>query len=62
MWENLLTALALVLVVEGILPFLNPAQFRKSLLMISQMNDGNLRAAGLVFMFIGVALLYLVRS
>ncbi|HWQ93937.1 MAG TPA: DUF2065 family protein, partial [Gammaproteobacteria bacterium] len=31
MWDELLTAVALILVVEGVLPFLNPAGFRRSL-------------------------------
>ena len=39
MWDELLTAVALILVLEGVLPFLNPAGFRRSLVLISQMDN-----------------------
>ncbi len=61
MFDDLLAALALLLVVEGILPFLNPDALRRSLQGISQMDNRNLRIMGLVSMLCGVALLYLVR-
>lgn len=61
MWETLLSALALLLVMEGIAPFLNPAGVRRLLLMINQMDDMSLRVTGLVSMLLGLALLYLVH-
>ena len=61
MFDDLLAALALLLVVEGILPFLNPGALRRTLQGISQMDDRSLRIMGLVSMLCGVALLYLVR-
>jgi uncharacterized protein YjeT (DUF2065 family) len=61
MWQDLLTALALVLVIEGVLPFLNPGGFRRTLLMISQLDDSFLRFAGLTAMVIGCLLLYAAR-
>lgn len=61
MWQDLLTAIALLLVVEGMLPFLNPAGLRRSLLMISQLDDSTLRFIGLSAMLLGCILLYLVR-
>lgn len=61
MWSTLLTGLALVLVIEGLLPFANPAGFRRYLLTIAQQPDQALRAAGLVSMLLGLLLLYLVN-
>jgi uncharacterized protein YjeT (DUF2065 family) len=61
MWHNLLVALALMLVMEGILPFLNPAAMRRMLLVLSQSDEHTLRIGGLVTMLLGLALLYLVN-
>ena len=61
MWHDLLVALALVLVIEGIVPFLNPRAMRRAMLALAQMNDGTLRFAGLTVMVVGCLLLYVVR-
>ena len=61
MWVAIATALALVLVFEGIMPFLNPAAWRRMLAMVAQLNDATLRAIGLTSMIMGVLLLYLVH-
>ena len=61
MWHDLLVALALVLVIEGIVPFLNPGAMRRALLALAEMNDNTLRFAGLTVMITGCLLLYLVR-
>jgi uncharacterized protein YjeT (DUF2065 family) len=61
MWHDILVALALMLVIEGILPFLNPAGIRKALIMMAQMDDRQLRFGGLTSMIIGVVLLYLIK-
>ena len=60
-WHDLLVALALMLVIEGLLPFLNPRGARAAFEMISRMDDRALRTGGLVSMVIGVILLYLVN-
>jgi uncharacterized protein len=59
---DLLTAIALLLVLEGILPFVNPQGLRRTLLQVAQLDDRTLRVAGLVAMLLGLGLLYLVRS
>lgn len=59
--RDLLTAIALLLVIEGILPFLNPAGLRKTLLTVAQLNDRTLRFLGLSAMVAGCLLLYLVK-
>ena len=61
MWTDLLVAIALLLVIEGIMPFLNPSGLRKTLVMISQMSDSTLRFTGLTSMVLGILLLKLVR-
>ena len=61
MWKELLIALALVLVIEGIMPFMNPAGLRKMIALVAQMDDATLRVVGLTSMVSGVLLLYLVH-
>ncbi|MGH8121112.1 MAG: DUF2065 domain-containing protein [Gammaproteobacteria bacterium] len=61
MWDNLLTAFALVLVIEGLMPFLNPAGWRRIIAMTAQLDDSTLRVIGLTSMILGVFLLYLVH-
>lgn len=61
MWSDLLAAVALMLVLEGIMPFLSPAMLRRTLLAAAQMDDRTLRLTGLASMVAGVVLLYLVR-
>ena len=61
MWDALWVATALLLVIEGIWPFLDPAGMRKAMLMLSQQDDRTLRIIGLFCMFCGLLLLYLVN-
>jgi len=61
MWQDLWAALALMLVIEGILPFANPRGFRKMMQMVGEMDDKALRSGGLLTMLAGLVLLYLVR-
>ncbi|MEX1081451.1 MAG: DUF2065 domain-containing protein [Halofilum sp. (in: g-proteobacteria)] len=60
-WSALWAALALVLILEGLLPFLAPGAFRRSMAQVAQLPDRPLRALGLVSMLIGLLLLYWVR-
>ena len=59
--QDLLTAIALMLIIEGILPFVSPRNLRRALFSIVQQNDKSLRLTGLGTMLAGVVLLYLVR-
>ena len=61
MWHDLLAAVALVMVIEGILPFLSPRTTRQLMLQVAQSDDRSLRVAGLVSMVLGVVVLYLLR-
>ena len=60
-WNDLLAALALLLVIEGMVPFLNPQSLRRMLAMVAQLDDRTLRITGLVSMLAGVVLLAIVR-
>ncbi len=61
MWQDLLAALALMLIIEGLLPFLSPTLMRQALLAMAQLDERGLRLSGLVSMVLGLALLYGVR-
>lgn len=61
MWNDLWAALALMLVIEGLVPFLSPDALRRMLASVAQLDDRSVRIAGLISMLCGVALLYLVR-
>ncbi len=61
MWNELLAAFGLMLVLEGILPFLNPSALRRTLLQITQLEDRVLRLAGLASMGLGLLVLYFFR-
>jgi len=61
MWTQLGSALALVLIIEGLMPFVSPGQFRRTMAQIAQLHDGQIRMVGLASMLVGVLVLYLVR-
>jgi uncharacterized protein YjeT (DUF2065 family) len=60
-FSDLLTAIALVFVIEGLTPFINPDAIRKVFLMASQMDNQTLRFLGFTSMMVGLILLYVVR-
>ena len=57
-----LSAVGLMLVMEGIVPFLSPAQFRRLLAGMARVDDRALRIAGFLSMVAGAALVFLVRG
>ncbi len=59
--SDLLAAIALFFVVEGIIPFLNPGGMKRALEKLLTLGDRELRIAGLGSMLVGVAILFLVR-
>ena len=54
-------ALALMLVIEGVLPFLAPNLWRDTFRRITQLSDGQIRFIGLTSMLIGLIVLVLAR-
>lgn len=61
-WSDLGAALAIVFVIEGMMPFANPAGMRRLLEKIAAMNDRELRIGGFLTMLTGIVILYMVRS
>ena len=61
MGKYLLTALALMLIIEGVLPFLAPGVWRETFRRITEMSDGQLRFVGLSSMLAGLLLLYITQ-
>jgi uncharacterized protein YjeT (DUF2065 family) len=61
MSAEILRALALVVVIEGILPFVAPGQFRTMMIRFAQLDDRSLRAAGLASMAVGLLCLQAVK-
>lgn len=61
MWHDLAMAFCLMLVIEGIIPFINPGRWRKMLLMLDQIDDRTMRMIGLGSMLTGTALLYIIN-
>jgi uncharacterized protein YjeT (DUF2065 family) len=59
MASTLLLAFALMLIIEGLLPFLAPGVWRDAFRRITQLTDGQLRFFGLTSMLIGLLLLVL---
>lgn len=57
-WDLLLAALALMLVLEGILPFLSPRNWRGVFERAMKLTDGQIRFLGLSSMLAGLAMLY----
>lgn len=57
-WRDLWVALALLLVIEGIFPFLNPVGLRRLMESLTNLSDAQLRFAGLTSMLLGLILLY----
>ncbi len=61
-WTDLFSAFALVLVIEGLWPFLSPGGFKQRLSQIFQVDDQVLRIFGLLSMGLGLLALYIVRA
>ncbi len=60
-WEYVLVAVALVVILEGLIALANPAMARRWMQRMMELTDQQLRFAGLVGVTVGVVLLYLVR-
>jgi len=59
LWDILLAALALMLVIEGLLPFLSPSSWRSVFERATRMSDGQIRFLGLTSMIAGLVMLLL---
>ncbi|GAA4100999.1 DUF2065 domain-containing protein [Zhongshania borealis] len=61
MWQELSVALSMVLIIEGVLPFLSPERWRLLAYRMADMDSRSVRIAGLVSMVAGLILLSLLR-
>ncbi len=61
MWLDLAKALCLVLIIEGIMPFLAPARWRNLVSMMAEIDDRTMRIIGFVSMMLGAGLLFLLN-
>jgi len=61
-WSDLGAAVALMFIIEGMMPFINPGTFRQMLEMVSKMEERSVRILGAVWIGLGIALLYGVRG
>ncbi len=61
MWSDLLMAGGLLLVIEGVVPFLSPRRFRQGLLNFAAIEDRWMRLIGLICMVGGLLVLNLVK-
>jgi uncharacterized protein YjeT (DUF2065 family) len=58
--DGLWTALALVLVIEGLFPLVSPAAWRRTFTQLLGLNDGQVRFFGLLAVLLGVVALLLL--
>jgi uncharacterized protein YjeT (DUF2065 family) len=56
-WDVALSAVALMLIAEGLLPFISPMSWRQIFEKAMQMSDGQIRFLGLISMLAGLALI-----
>jgi uncharacterized protein YjeT (DUF2065 family) len=61
MSDNLLLAFALMLVLEGLMPFMAPNAWRDTFRRLTQFSDGQIRFIGLTSMLVGLVLLMIFR-
>ncbi len=61
MTESLLLAFALMLILEGLMPFLLPAAWRETFKRLTQFSDGQIRFVGLTSMIVGLILLMVFK-
>lgn len=60
-WEGLGIGFAFYLMIEGIMPFVNPHAWKKALLEALQLSETTLRIVGAISIILGVALLYAIK-
>lgn len=59
--NSLLAAVGLVLVLEGVLPFLTPRLWRDTFRKLLELSDGQLRFMGLISMLLGLGIVFVTR-
>lgn len=62
MWVALAQAFCLMLVLEGIMPFIAPARWRNMAALLAQISDNSMRIIGFVSMLLGAVALYVLHA
>jgi uncharacterized protein YjeT (DUF2065 family) len=60
-WHQIAVAVAMVFIIEGILPFIAPTRWQSLVQVMAELDKRTMRAMGLSSMLFGLALLYLVN-
>ena len=61
-WGDLLAAFALVMIIEGIIPFISPQGYKNTMQQLTAMPESTLRSISFGLMLVGAVSLYFVRS
>ncbi len=61
MWPTLLMAFALMLVLEGLMPFIAPKAWREAFRRITELSNGQIRFLGLSSILVGIVLLFILN-
>ena len=61
-WGDLLAAFALVMIIEGIIPFISPQGYKNTMQQLTAMPESTLRSIGFALMLVGAIFLYFVRA
>lgn len=61
-WTELFSALALVMIIEGIIPFLNPKGYKNTMQQMMSMPESTLRVLGLGLMIVGSISIFFIRG
>jgi len=61
MGTTFLMEFALMLIIEGLLPFLLPTLWRDTFRRITEVTDGQIRCFGLSSMLVGLLILFFIR-
>jgi len=60
-WQDLAAAMCLVLVIEGVMPFISPAKWRELMAGMAGLDDRQMRIMGLISMLVGIGLLSIIK-
>ncbi len=59
-WQEILTVVSILFIIEGLIPFISPSKYKNFVSSMSKLNTNNLRILGFISMIFGVLLLFLV--
>ena len=61
MWHQVAVAIALVFVIEGMIPFIAPGRWRNMVEVVAQLDNRTMRGMGLFSMLLGLTILYVAN-